>query len=549
MAKKILIVGGVAGGATTAARSRRLDEQAEIIMFERGPHVSFANCGLPYYVGEIIPQEKKLLLATPELFKKRFNVDVRVQQEVLSIDREKRQVSVKDLQSGETYQESYDALVLSPGASPIRPALPGIDLPGIFTLRNIPDSRQIKQWIAAHQAKQAVVVGAGFIGVEMAENLRHLGLEVDLIEAASQILPPFDPEMMSFAQERLIENGIRLHLGQAVAGFEKWEEDRLAVRTADRTLHTDMVILAIGVRPDAGLAKKAGLEIGVTGGIKVDAFMRTQDPNIWAVGDAVEVTDFVTGRPALIPLAGPANRQGRIAAESIAGKPRPYRGTLGTAVVGFFGMTAAATGASEKTLKKHGIAYEKAYLYPGDHAGYYPGANPIYMKLLFDPVQGKVLGLQAVGDSGVEKRVDVVAMAILKGATVEDLEEAELSYAPQFGSAKDPVNLAGFIAANHRRGDLPLARWEDVSEKNPFLLDVREIAEFSDGHVEGAMNIPLGELRDRMDELPRHQEVWVYCAAGQRSYYAVRQLLQRGVKARQLPGGYTAWWSFHPSAS
>ena len=456
--KRVLILGGVAGGASCATRLRRLCEDCEIVVFDRGPYVSFANCGLPYYVGDVIQDEAKLLVATPELFRQRFNIDVRVDSEVTRIDRDAHTIEIVERRTGRTYVERYDALVLSLGAAPVRPALPGIDLPGIFVLRTIPDSRRIRDWIRDHGARRAVVVGAGFIGLEMAENLVARGLEVTVIEMAPQVLPPFDPEMAVPIEGHLRAKGVALHLGDGVASFTQ-EEAGLAVHAKSGATHTaDLVILAIGVRPEVGLARAAGLEIGALGGVRVDETMRTSDADVWAVGDMVEVRDFVTGAWSLIPLAGPANRQGRLAAEAIAGRPRPFRGVQGTAVCGVFGWTAALTGASERSLQRAGRTdYERVFLHPGHHVGYYPGAQPMYLKLLFARSDGRVLGAQAVGAEGVDKRIDVIAAAIQKGATVYDLEEAELCYAPQFGAAKDPVNVAGMIASNVLRGDVELA--------------------------------------------------------------------------------------------
>ncbi|MBI4971678.1 MAG: FAD-dependent oxidoreductase, partial [Candidatus Omnitrophica bacterium] len=446
---KLLIVGGVAGGASCAARARRNSEEAEIILFDRGQFVSFANCGLPYFVGNVIKDENKLLVATPELFKERFNIQVRLESDVLSIDRKNKKIEVKDLKSGEIYWESYDALVLSPGAAPIRPPLPGIDFAGIFALRTIPDSRNIRQWITEKDAKNAVIIGGGFIGLEMAENLVHAGLHVSILEMQSQVLPPFDAEMVSELHGHLREKGVKLFLGDALTGFESGADGKITVLSKQGLkLKTDLVILSIGVKPETQLAKTSGLEIGERGGIRVSEFMKTSDPNIWAVGDAVEKSDFLLQEWTTVPLAGPANRQGRIAADNIFGHGAKFRGIQATAVCKVFNQVAAITGASEKILRRAGKSYEKVYLHPGHHAAYYPNAKPIHLKLLFSPEDGKVLGAQAIGEEGVEKRIDVIAMAIQMKATVFDLEEAELSYAPQFGAAKDPVNVAGMIASN-----------------------------------------------------------------------------------------------------
>jgi len=542
--KRILIVGGVAGGASCAARARRLSETAEIMMFDRGEYVSFANCGLPYYVGHVIKKEENLLMATPELFRKRFEIEVRVQSEVVAIDRENRRIQVNDLRSGETYHESYDALVLSTGASPIKPKIPGIDLPGIFSLRTIPDSRQIKAWINRYTARRAVVVGGGYIGMEMTENLLQLGLAVTIVEMQSQVMPLLDPEMVAPIQDELVKHGVALHLNDSVVGFENNGDHSLSVKSKSGLIkETDLVILAIGIRPEIKLAQAAGLEIGQRGGIRVDEHMQTSDDHIWAVGDAVEVRDVTTGQWGVIPLAGPANRQGRIAADVILGRNVVFRGVQGTSVVGILGLVAAFTGPGEKTLKRMGLwdasaQLEKIYLHPGHHAAYYPGSSPISLKLIFDKKNGRIISAQAVGKEGVEKRIDVISMAIQKKGTVFDIEEAELCYAPQFGSAKDPVNMAGMIAANVVRGDANLAHWEEIQKDRVFLLDVRDPSEFKAGHVAGAVNIPLNDLRQRMAEVPKDREVWSYCFVGQRSYYAVRALSQYGYDIKSLSGGY-----------
>jgi NADPH-dependent 2,4-dienoyl-CoA reductase/sulfur reductase-like enzyme/rhodanese-related sulfurtransferase len=548
--KRILIVGGVAGGASCAARARRLSEDAEIIIFDRGPYVSFANCGLPYYVGDVIKEEKKLLVATPDLFKKRFNIEVRLESNVLAIDREEKAVKVKDLKTGETYWERYDALLLSPGAPPVRPLLPGIHLPGIFSLRTIPDSRQIREWIQEKNVKSAVVVGGGFIGLEMAENLVNRGISVTILEMLPQLMPNLDPEMASLIETHLAANGVSLQLGNPVTGFETNPDGTIVVSTKPgQSYSTDMVILAIGVKPEIDLAKEAGLEIGTHGGIRVDNQMRTSDWRIWAVGDAVEVTDLITGEWELVPLAGIANRQGRIAADSILGRNSIFRGAQATAVCSVFGLTIASTGASEKKLERARMEYEKVYAHPGHHAGYYPGAEPIRMKLLFSPRNGRILGAQAVGKEGVEKRIDVISMAIQKRGTVFDLEETELCYAPQFGAAKDPVNTIGMIAANALRDDAPVAHWEDIAETDALLLDVRDRSEFEADHVDGALHIPLPELRARINELPQNREIWVYCGVGQRAYYATRILRLNGFDARNLSGGFQTYSAIRHSLS
>lgn len=518
------------------------------MIFDRGPHVSFANCGLPYYVGNVIEEEENLLVAKPERFRDRFNIQVHTETEVLGIDREAREIEVRDLRSGKTRREAYDALLLSPGAEAVRPELPGIDLPGIFVLRTIPDSRRIRE--ALDGATHAVVVGGGFIGLEMTENLVRRGLHVTVVELAEQLLPPLDPEMASPVAARLRENGVSLRLNQAVEAFEQRPEGGLRLRTsAGDTLDADVAILGIGVRPMADLAERAGLEIGSRGGIRVDERMRTSDPNIWAAGDAVEVRDVVTGALGSVPLAGPANRQGRIAADAMlrgGGEDTPpsphggarFRGVQATAVCGVFRLTVAITGASEKALRRAGIAhYAKIYLHPGHHVGYYPGAQPIHIKLLFSSEDGRILGAQAVGEEGVARRIDVIAMALQMGGTVFDLEEAELCYAPQYGAAKDPVNLAGMVAANHLRGDVPLVEFSGFGEGDAQIVDVRSADEFKEGHHPDARNIPIEELRGRLDELPEAREIHLVCGVGQRGYYATRALLQRGFDVRNLSGG------------
>jgi NADPH-dependent 2,4-dienoyl-CoA reductase/sulfur reductase-like enzyme/rhodanese-related sulfurtransferase len=553
---KVIIVGGVAGGASCAARLRRLDEKAEILMVERGPYVSYANCGLPYHVSGVIPKESSLLVASEQLFRAHFAIDVRTNCEAISISPQKKTVDLRNVATGEVTTESYDKLVLSPGAPSIRPPLPGIDLPGIFQVRTVPDARTIREWIErgtsflagmyrysgiqfAKPQTRAVVIGGGFIGLEMAENLVHIGFDVTLVEMLDQVLAPLDREFARLVQEHLKKNGVHLALGDGVAGFTQLDGGAIEVKTkSGKTYPADIVILALGVRPDTTLAKTAGLEIGERGGIRVDEHMRTSDPDIFAVGDAIEVKDFVTGQWSLVALAGPANRQGRIAADVIAGRASRFRGTQGTSIIGLFGGAAAWTGVSEKTLKKLGDQdYEKIYLFPNSHAGYYPGAKMIGLKVIFRKSNGRLLGAQALGEDGpaVDKRISALAVALQLGATIYDLEEAELCYAPQFGSAKDPVNFAGMVAANVLRGDMPLSHW-DVAEKG-FLLDVREPVELAVEKVPGALNIPMGQLRSRLGELPRDREIHVICRSAQRAYYATRILMQNGFNVRNISGG------------
>lgn len=541
MKMRILIIGGVAGGASAAARLRRLDECADIVVFDRGPHVSFANCGLPYFVGNVIADEGHLLLASRELFRERFNIDVQTEHEVLAINREVQTIRVRDSNTGAERDERWDRLVLAPGASPIRPPLPGVDLPGVFVVRNIPDSRKIRRFIDAKPRKSAVVVGGGFIGLEMAENLAHRGLEVTVLERLPQILPQLDPEMAAAMQTHLTAKGVHLRLNTSFTGIEA-SGARLQVNVADGPpLDTDLVILALGVRPETALARDAGLVMGKRGGIVVDEHMQTSDPRIVAVGDAVEVRDVVSGQEVVLPLAGPANRQGRVAAEAIAGRATSFRGVQATAVVGVLGLTAAATGATEKGLRAAGRAdFHCVYLHPGHHAGYYPGAQPLHLKLLFGN-DGRILGAQAVGGDGVDKRIDVIATMLQMRGTVDDLAEVELCYAPQFGSAKDPVNVAGMMAQNVLRGDMPLADWSQVTSPEHLVVDVREPEEFAAGHVPGAHNWPISTLRARARELPRERPIWLYCAAGQRAYFAQRLLMQLGYDAKNLSGGYKTW--------
>ena len=549
--RRVLVVGGVAGGASCAARLRRLDEGPEIIVFDRGPFVSFANCGLPFYVGNVIDNESALLLASPDLFRQRFNITVFTETDVTHIDRDGGSITVHDLKTGTERVERYDALVLSPGAAPIRPPVPGVDLDGVFAVRSIPDSRAIREWITARQARSAVIVGGGFIGLEMADNLVRRGLAVTVVEKLRQVMPMLDPEMAAPIHTHLTAAGVSLHLGDGLASIHQSPEGGLVVvAESGAQLRGDLVVLAIGVRPEVDLARQAGLPIGRSGGIVVDAQMRTPDPRIWAVGDAVEVTDVVTGQSRVVPLAGPANRQGRVAAESIAGRATRFRGVQATAVVGVLGLTAAATGASETSLRRHNVSmFDAIYLHPGHHAGYYPGAKPIHLKLLFSTPDGQILGAQAVGQEGVEKRIDVVATAMQFGGTVHDLAEAELCYAPQFGAAKDPVNLAGMLAQNVLNGDMPLADWRALGHTDALLLDVREPGEYAGGHVAGAVNIPLSQLRQRRTELPKDRDVWIYCGVGQRAYYAVRFLRQDGYRVWNLSGGYATYRALSDSSA
>lgn len=549
MGRRVLIVGGVAGGAGAAARLRRLDEAAEIVVFERGPHVSFANCGLPYALGGEIADANKLLVQTPERLHAVFNLDVRVRSEVTAIDGAAREVVVRDLAAGREYRERYDALVLAPGAAPLVPPIPGIDRPGHFTLRNIPDLTHIDQWSRGHGAKTAVVVGGGYIGLEVAEQLHRRGLTVTVAEAGAQVLAPLDPEMAAQVQAELRKHQVGLRVGRPVVGFEPPGDGESALASVvvlkdGERLPADVVVLGLGVRPEIKLAREAGLTIGERGGIRVDEHLRTSDPAIYAVGDAVEVTNRVTGQPALIALAGPANRMGRVAADNIAGRPSVYRGSLGTAILRVFDLTAAATGANEATLRRAGQPYQAVHLHPNSHAGYYPGAHPIALKVLFAPDSGRLLGAQAVGADGVDKRIDVLATALKAGLTVHDLADLELAYAPPYGSAKDPVNLAGMAAQNVLAGDVAVAHWHEIDDLDPnrtTVLDVRDAKERDTGRIVGSIHIPLPELRRRLGELSRDREILAHCASGQRSYTACRLLRQHGFRCRNLSGSYKTW--------
>ncbi|MSR55769.1 MAG: CoA-disulfide reductase [Gemmataceae bacterium] len=542
---KLIIVGGVAGGASAAARARRLSEEAEILLIERGPDVSFANCGLPYYIGGEIVEREKLLVTTPERLRTRFKLDVRTRSSVEAIDRTAKKIRVRDLASRREYEENYDKLILAPGAAPLRPPIPGIDLPGIFTLRNLQDVDRIKERVD-QGVKQAVVVGAGFIGLELVENFVKRGIATTVVELQDQVLPPFDKEMTTPIVETLLAKGVKVLLGQSADGFEEAPDGVIVRLKSGQRLPAHLVILGVGVRPENKLAVEAGLEVGPRGGIRVNEHLQTSDPNIYAVGDAIEVKDIVSGDPTQVPLAGPANRQGRIAADNIFGRAVRYRGTQGTAIVGVFDRTAAMTGASEKALRRANRPFRKVYIHPTHHAGYYPGAEAMTLKLLFDPTTGRVLGAQAVGGAGVDKRIDVLAVAIQAGMTVFDLEEMELAYSPQYGSAKDPVNMAGFVAGGLMRGDHPQTDWEAVSvmADKPFLLDVRTPLEYANGHIEGAINIPVDELRNQLADMPKDRPVVTYCQVGQRGYLATRILMQTGFKVSNLGGGYKTYQMF-----
>ncbi len=547
---KAVIIGGVAGGASAAARLRRLDEKCEIILVERGEHISFANCGLPYYVGEVIKEKEKLLVQTPAAMRQRFRLDVRVWSEVTAIDPAAREVTITDLRQRRTYRETYDKLVISTGAAPIRPAIAGIDGDHVFALRNIPDTYRIKDYVDERQPKSAVVVGGGFIGLELAENLHARGIKVTIVELANQLAGAVDYEMAALVHAHLREQGVDFRLEDGVTAIVPGEGESKVELKSGRSVPAAMVVLGIGVRPESSLAAAAGLTLGPTGGIKVDRYLRTSAPDIYAVGDVVEVEDFVSGRPVLLPLAGPANKMGRIAANNIAGYPEEYTGTQGTAVMKVFDLTVACTGNSEKMLKRYGVPYAKSYTHSASHAGYYPGSSLISLKLLYQPETGKVLGAQAVGSSGVEKRIDVIATAIRAGMTVSDLERLELSYAPPYSSAKDPVNMAGYVATNIMKGDHRVIHWDEIAGLDPaqtLIVDVRTPEEHEAGTIPGAVNIPVDTLRERLGELPREKEIVVFCRVGLRAYLAYRILVQNGFGAvRNLSGG---WLTYAPAVS
>ena len=546
---KIVIIGGVAGGASAAARARRLSEDAEIILFERGPEPSFANCGLPYYVGGKIESRDKLLVAPIEMLRDRHRLDVRTRSEVTSIDRESKTVAVTNHVDGDSYHESYDKLIIATGASPFRPPIPGREGSRVLELRDLDDADQLHQRVTS-AARRAVIVGAGFIGIEIAENFVRRGLDVTLVELGDQVLPPWDKEMIGPVESHLRDQGVSLRLGDSVEGFHERDEHLDVQLKSGESIAADFAVLCIGIRPESRLANEAGIQCGERGAVATNPHMQTNDPDIYAVGDVAEIQCVVTHQPIQIPLAGPANRQGRIAADHIFGRESTYRGTQGTAIVGVFEMTAAMTGLSEKTLQRMQLSFEKVYIHPKDHAGYYPGAQPMTLKLLFDPKHGRILGAQAVGTSGVDKRIDVIAMAIQAEMTVEDLEEVELCYAPQFGSAKDPVNMAGFVASGVIRGDQPICHVGAIGAgENTFLLDVRTEREFQRGHIPGAINVPLECLRERTSELPTVGKMICYCQVGQRGYMATRLLRQKGFDAFNLSGGYTTWQHFALTAS
>lgn len=542
MSKKILIVGGVAGGATAAARIRRLDETAEVIIFERSGFVSYANCGLPYYIGGVIRDKEELTLQTPEMFRERFQIDVRVHHEVTAIHPERKTVTVKNLETGETFEESYDKLLLSPGARPVQPNLPGAGLENLFTLRTVEDTLRIRDYVVKNKPKSAVLAGGGYIGLEVAENLRELGMDVTIVQRPNQLLNPLDYEMASFVHAKMREKGIRLMLGHSVEGFEKAGDQVNVLIKGEQPIKTDMVLLAIGVAPDTHLAKEAGLTLGIKNSIVVNDRMETSAPDIYAVGDAVEVRHFVTGSKALISLAGPANKQGRIAADNICGGNSGYQGSQGSSVIKIFDMTVATTGINERTAKDAGIGCDKVYLSPSNHASYYPGGTMMTMKVLFEKNTYKLLGAQIVGYEGADKRIDVIATAMHAGMTALQLKDLDLAYAPPYSSAKDPVNMAGFMIENIAEGRLKQFFWDEVGalpdDGSVFLLDARTREEYTAGHINGFVNIPLDELRDRLSELPQNVPLYVLCQSGLRSYLACRILSQNGWDCHNFSGGY-----------
>ncbi len=535
---KVVIVGGVAGGATAAARIRRLDEQAEILVFERSGFISYANCGLPYYIGGIIENPEDLTLQTPESFYSRFRVQMKVRHEVTAIHPENQTVSVRNLETGESWEERYDKLLLAPGAKPTQPRLPGVGIGKLFTLRTVEDTFHIKEYVQKHQPKSAVLAGGGFISLEVAENLRELGMDVTIVQRPRQLMNPFDADMASFLHAEIRKHGVKLALGHTVEGFEEKDGGVDVLLKDAAPLHADMVVLAIGVTPESDLAKNAGLALGIKGSILVNSRMETSIPGIYAVGDAVQVKHFVTGEDALISLAGPANKQGRIAADNICGGDSHYQGSQGSSVIKVFNMTAAATGINETAAKKAGIASDKVILSPMSHAGYYPGGKVMTMKVLFEKETYRLLGAQIVGYEGVDKRIDVLATAIRAGMKATDLKDLDLAYAPPYSSAKDPVNMAGFMIDNLKNGVVKQWYLEDTLPQNATWLDTRTEGEYRRGHIAGFVNIPVDALRDRLQELHKGKPVYVICQSGLRSYIASRILMASGFDAYNFAGGF-----------
>ncbi|MBO3283068.1 CoA-disulfide reductase [Paenibacillus sp. FSL M8-0228] len=543
MGRKIVIIGGVAGGASAAARLRRWNEEDEITLFERGEHVSFANCGLPYYIGGTIHAREKLFLQTPQGIRDRFNIDVRVLKEVIQIDREQKLVHFRDMVTGETDEQPYDIVVLSPGAKPMIPDIPGLhEAVNVFTLRNIHDTDVIKAYVDEGHPQHVTVIGAGFIGLEMAENLRERGLAVTIIDMGQQLLNPLDPEMAKWVEQHMRLNGVEVRLEEGVTAFE--EQGAQLRLTSGGVLQTDMVILAIGVVPENELAKQSGLELGFRGAILVNAQLQTSDPAIYAVGDAIQVKDRNHGFATMVSLAWGANRQGRLAADHINGQTISYDGALGTSVIKTFALTSASTGNNEKTLQRLGVPYQAVHIHPGSHAGYYPGASPIAMKLLFNPENGMIYGAQAVGADGADKRIDVIATAIRGHLNVRELADIELAYAPPYSSAKDPVNMAGYVASNIMDGLVQTIQWHEVDDfhrKGGLIIDVRDAVELQAGAIPGSIHIPLAEIRERMAEIPSDLEIAVSCQVGLRGYIAARILIQYGYRVRNVDGGYKTY--------
>ncbi len=535
---KVVIVGGVAGGATAAARIRRLDEQAEIIVFERSGYISYANCGLPYYIGGVIENPEELTLQTPERFFSRFRVTMKVHHEVTAIHPQRKTVSVKNLETGEAFEESYDKLLLSPGAKPTQPRLPGVGIDKVFTLRTVEDTLKIKDYIVKHRPKSAVLAGGGFISLEVAENLRQLGMDVTIVQRLKQLMSPFDADIASFIHAEMRKQGVKLALGYTVEGFEEKDGGVDVLLKDAAPLHADMVVLAIGVTPESELAKSAGLALGIKGSILVNDRMETSIPDIYAVGDAVQVKHFVTGEDTLIALAGPANKQGRIAADNICVGDSRYGGSQGSSVIQVFDLTAAATGMNEGTVQQAGISYDKVILSPMSHAGYYPGGKVMTMKVLFEKETYRLLGAQIVGYEGVDKRIDVLATAIRAGLKATELKDLDLAYAPPYSSAKDPVNMAGFMIDNLKNGVVKQWYLEDVLPEDATWLDTRTVGEYRRGHIEGFINIPVDELRERLGELGRNKPVYVICQSGLRSYIASRILMGNGFDAYNFAGGF-----------
>lgn len=539
MSKKVVIVGGVAGGASTAARLRRIDEEANIIMFEKGEYISFANCGLPYYIGGTISERDKLIVTSKESMSNKFNIDIRNFSEVIKIDRDQKIVTIKNHKTNEFYEETYDSLVLSPGASPLKPPIPGInDCNNLFTLRNIPDTDKIKFFIDENKPKHATVVGGGFIGLEMLENLHDLGLELTLVEASDQVMAPLDIEMASIIHEHLVDKGVEVILKDGVNEFKN--NGQKIVLASGKEINTDMIILSIGVKPETDIAKECGIKLNQRGAIVVDKNMKTSDKNIYALGDAVEIMDFVNKKQTMIPLAWPANRQGRIVADNISGKKSEYKGSLGSSVAKVFDYTVATTGNNEKTLKRLGMDYEVIHIHPSSHAGYYPGSFPIAYKMTFDPKNGRIFGAQGVGIDGVEKRIDIIATAIKGNLTIYDLQDVEPCYAPPYNSAKDPVNMLGYYAENIIENKVKVIQWNEVDKldkNNSIILDIREEFELATGVIENSINIPLSVLRDRLNEIPKNKKIYVTCQVGLRGYIACRILSHHGFDCTNIDGG------------